>query len=67
MLNDDVSFLADPNPESFSAAMIAAMSDDGAARMKAENAIRLYDGEYSRESYVRKLNRLLEDLRQCAE
>lgn len=67
VLNDDVSFLADPNPESFGAAMIAAMSDDSAARMKAENAIRLYDREYSRESYVRKLNRLLEDLRQCAE
>ena len=67
VLNADVAFLADPEPQSFGGAMIAAMSDDSAAKMKAENAIRLYEKEYSRESYVRKLSKLLNGLRQCAE
>ena len=67
VLNADVAFLADPEPQSFGAAMIAAMSDDSAARMKAENAIRLYEKKYSRESYVRKMSMLLNSLRPCAE
>jgi len=67
VLNDDVAFLADPEVEGFGAAMIAAMSDDGAAKVKTENAIRLYEKEYSRESYVRKLSKLLNGLGQCAE
>jgi len=67
VLNDDVAFLADPEPESFGAAMIAAMSDNGAANIKTENAMRLYEKEYSRDSYVRKLSTLLDGIRQCAE
>ena len=63
VLNDDVAFLADPEPEAFGAAMIAAMSDDSAAKLKAENAIRLYEKEYSRESYVKKLTTILNGLR----
>ena len=67
VLSDDVAFLANPEPEPFAAAMLAAMSDDGAASVKTENAMRLYDKEYSRESYVRKLSTLLDGIRQCAE
>ena len=67
VLNDDVAFLADPEPASFGAAMIAAMSDDAAAKVKTDNAMRLYEKEYSRESYVRKLRALLNSLGQCAE
>ena len=63
VLNDDVAFLAGPEPEAFGAAMIAAMSDDSAAKLKAENAIRLYEKEYSRESYVKKLTTILNGLR----
>lgn len=63
VLNDNVAFLAAPDPESFGEAMIAAMSDDSAAKLKAENAIRLYEKKYSRESYVRKLSTLLNGLR----
>ncbi len=63
VLNDDVAFLADPEPEAFGAAMIAAMSDDSAAKLKAENAIRLYKKQYSRESYVKKLTTILNGLR----
>jgi glycosyltransferase involved in cell wall biosynthesis len=63
VLNDEVAFLADPEPEAFGEAMIAAMSDDGAAKLKAANAIRLYQEKYSRESYVKKLSALLNGLR----
>ncbi|MBU2676274.1 MAG: glycosyltransferase family 4 protein [Gammaproteobacteria bacterium] len=61
VLNDDVAFLADPDPDAFGASMLAAMSD-GAAKEKAENAKRLYEREYSRELYVGKLGTLLNAL-----
>jgi glycosyltransferase involved in cell wall biosynthesis len=67
VLNDDVAFLADPKPKPFGEAMIAAMSDDGTPQGKAKNAIRLFEKEYSRESYVRKLRALLDGLSECAE
>lgn len=67
VLNDDVAFLADPEPQAFAAAMIAAMSDDNLARNKAENALRLFNSQYSRETYVKKLGTLLNGLRECAE
>ncbi len=63
VLNDEVAFLADPEIEEFGAAMITAMSDHGAAKTKTENAMRLYEKKYSRESYVRKLSTLLNGLR----
>lgn len=63
VLNDDVAFLADPEPDSFAAAMVAAMSNDGSAKVKADNAIRLYATDYSRASYVSKLSKLLDGLR----
>ncbi len=67
VLNDNVAFLADPEPGKFGEAMICAMADDGAAKVKVENALRLYEKDYSRESYVRKLSKLLNGLLKCAE
>lgn len=67
VLNDDVAFLADPDPVPFGEAMIAVMSDERAAKDKAKNAILLYEKEYSRESYVKKLGTLLKDIGKCAE
>lgn len=67
VLNDDVAFLADPEPQPFAEAMIAVMSDDDLARTKAENALRLFNSQYSRETYVKKLRTLLDGLRECAE
>lgn len=62
VLNDNVAFLADPEPGKFGEAMICAMADDGVARVKVKNALRLYEQDYSRESYVRKLSKLLNGL-----
>jgi glycosyltransferase involved in cell wall biosynthesis len=65
VLDDEVAFLADPEPEAFGEAMITAMIDKSAARLKAENASRRYDEKYSRESYVKKLSAVLSALRAC--
>ena len=63
VLTDDVAFLSDPEVSAFADAMVAAMTDKDVARVKADKAIRLYEQEYSRESYVRKLDALLSGLR----
>jgi glycosyltransferase involved in cell wall biosynthesis len=62
VLDDEVAFLASPDPAAFSTAMLAAMSEERVAAEKAQNAARLYESKYSREQYVRKLNAMLKDL-----
>jgi glycosyltransferase involved in cell wall biosynthesis len=63
VLNDDVAFLAEPEADAFGKAMVVAMSDKHEATKRAQNAVRLYEKEYSRESYVRKLDKMLQGLR----
>ncbi|MCG8370454.1 MAG: glycosyltransferase, partial [Proteobacteria bacterium] len=62
VLDEEVAFLAAPEPGSFAGAMIRAMNDPAEARKRAGAARRLYEREYSRESYVRKLSRMLDGL-----
>ncbi|MCG8371506.1 MAG: glycosyltransferase family 4 protein [Proteobacteria bacterium] len=62
VLDEEVAFLAEPEPGSFAGAMIRAMSDPAETRKRAGAAKRLYEREYSRESYVRKLSRMLDGL-----
>lgn len=63
VLNDNVAFLAEPDVAAFGEAMIAAMSDKQEATRRAQNALRLYEEEYSRENYVRKVDAMLQGLR----
>lgn len=63
VLNDEVAFLAEPEVDAFSDAMIAVMADRQKAAKRAQNAVRLYEEEYSRENYVRKLDTMLQGLR----
>jgi glycosyltransferase involved in cell wall biosynthesis len=63
VLSDEVAFLAAPEVDAFSRAMIAAMTDQQEAAKRVQNALRLYEEEYSRENYVRKLNTMLQELR----
>jgi glycosyltransferase involved in cell wall biosynthesis len=63
VLNDEVAFLAEPEADAFGEAMIAAMSDEQEATKRAQSAVRLYEEEYSRENYVRKLGTMLQGLR----
>ena len=58
-----MAFLAEPDVEALSAAMLSATSDVEKARKKAENAVALYEREYSRDSYVKKMRKLLDGLR----
>jgi len=67
VLNDDVAFLAAPDADAFGDAMLAAMSNEDLAAKKAQNAIRLYEQQYSRDNYVRKLGTMLQGLRECVE
>ena len=63
VLSDEVAFLAEPQVDTFSRAMIAAMTDQQEAAKRVRNALRLYEEEYSRENYVRKLETMLQGLR----
>ncbi len=59
VLTDEVCFLADPEPGSMAGAILAALRDDERVRSVVDNARRLYDEQYSRQAYERKIRRLL--------
>ena len=63
VLSDEVAFLAAPDVDAFGDAMLEAMSDEQLAKSKAHSAARLYEQEYSRDNYVRKLGNMLQGLR----
>lgn len=63
VLNDNVAFLADPEPSSFADAMLAVAAEPSESAKKVECAMQLYQTEYARESYIRKLESLLESIR----
>lgn len=60
VLQDEVCFLVDPAPESLADGLLSALNDSDTARQKAVRARELYDREYSRPVYERKIQRLLE-------
>ena len=60
VLDDDVCFLADPTPESLAEGLQRALNDRDTARQKAVRARQLYEREYARPVYERKIQRLLE-------
>ena len=60
VLTDDVCFLATPNADSMAEAILVALRKDDRVRKVVEAARKLYDEQYSRTAYERKINRLLE-------
>lgn len=62
VLTDDVAFLVEPTPEDMARGILEAIEDKEAAQKKAENAMGLYEKEYSRSVYTTKLKNLLESL-----
>ena len=60
VLDESVCFLADPNAQSLADAMLAALTDEALAAERVRNAMALYQREYSRPVYERKIRRLLE-------
>jgi glycosyltransferase involved in cell wall biosynthesis len=60
VLDDSVCYLAEPNPESLAEALITALTDEAGSAARVRNAIALYEREYARSIYERKIRRLLE-------
>lgn len=59
VLDDTVCFLVEPDAASLAGGLLAALSDEVDAKIRADNALRLYEHEYSRSVYERKVRRLL--------
>ena len=60
VLDDEVAFLAAPEPEPFAEALIQALTDGAEAKRRAETAQRRYHERYGREAYIAKMRRVLE-------
>jgi glycosyltransferase involved in cell wall biosynthesis len=60
VLDDTVCFLADPDAESLADALVSALTDVPGAAERVRNAMALYEREYSRPVYEKKIRRLLE-------
>ena len=62
VLDDEVCFLVDPDPDSMAQGILTALTDTGKSAKVVTNAKHLYEKQYSRSSYKRKMRRLLEVL-----
>lgn len=62
VLDDEICFLADPEPEAFGRAVLDALGSPGERRAVARAARERYDREHGREAYRDKVARLLEEL-----
>ena len=60
VLDDEVAFLAPPEPAGFAGALVRALTEAAEAGRRAEAAARRYRERYAREVYVDKMRRLLE-------
>ena len=63
VLDEEVCFLAEPEPETFARALVAALADQQARRRKSSAAQRLYAEEYSAAAYEEKMRYLFQLLR----
>lgn len=62
VLDDEICFLADPEPEAFARAVLDALASAGRRRAVARAARDRYDRDYGREAYRDKVEGLLEEL-----
>ena len=60
VLNDNVAFLVEPEPEAMARGILVALESNGDSHRIAANARQLYEQKYSRPVYERKIQRLLE-------
>lgn len=58
VLNDEVAFLVEPQPQDMAQGILAALDPDGEGRQKAANAQALYEQKYSRQVYTEKMKKL---------
>jgi glycosyltransferase involved in cell wall biosynthesis len=62
VLDEDVCYLVEPEPQSLARGLVGALDDLGRTTQRAENARALYEREYARPVYENKIRRLLEIL-----
>ena len=62
VLNDDVCFLVEPQPDQLAEGLVRALTDTAGRRRVVTNAQRLYATAYARPVYERKLRKLFEKL-----
>jgi len=60
VLDQNVAFLVEPNPEGMAGGILTALRSGGSSQLVAANARRLYEQKYSRPAYVMKMRNLLE-------
>jgi glycosyltransferase involved in cell wall biosynthesis len=60
VLDDAVCWLAEPDPRSLAAALTSALTDGAGAATRVRNALALYQRDYSRDVYERKIRQMLE-------
>ena len=63
VLDDEICFLADPEPEAFARTILAALEDPDRRRAVARAARDRYDRDYGRDAYREKIRDLLQELR----
>jgi glycosyltransferase involved in cell wall biosynthesis len=62
VLTDEVCFLVEPNPEDMAKGILASLQNKEESKKKVDNALKLYEDQYSRTVYKTKLKKLLESL-----
>jgi glycosyltransferase involved in cell wall biosynthesis len=60
VLNDDVAFLVEPQPQDMARGILEALDPNGTGRQKVANAQNLYETKYSRKVYTDKMKNLLQ-------
>jgi len=60
VLDNNVSFLVDPEPKAFAEGIIQALKNENLKEQKVANAKKLYEVKYSREVYSKKLKQVFE-------
>lgn len=65
VLNPDVAYLVQPNPDDMARGILAALADGREGNPKTRAAQALYEAKYSRPVYEGKIDRLLERIRSC--
>lgn len=60
VVDDSVCYLVEPNPLSLAEGLVTALTDESGSAGRARNARALYEREYARSAYERKIQRLFE-------
>jgi len=62
VLDENIAFLVEPNAEALAQGIVMALDSNGESKRRVTNAVKLYERQYSRSVYVKKIEQLLESL-----